>query len=75
MNHVEAKHLNVNYTCDQCSKSFRSRNSLKTHVSTNHSVMGGTGGSPGADNSPKLQGNFSAPPNKFKAGYYSEPYM
>jgi len=74
MNHVEAKHLNVNYTCDQCSKSFRSRNSLKTHVSTNHSVLG-TGSSPGAYNSPKLQGNFSAPPNKFKQGYYSEPYM
>ena len=36
MNHVEAKHLNVNYDCDQCNKNFRSRNSLKTHVSINH---------------------------------------
>ena len=43
MNHVEAKHLNVDYVCGKCIKSFRSRNSLKTHVSTYHSVPGGSG--------------------------------
>jgi len=39
MNHVEAKHLNVNYSCDHCTKSFRSRNSYKTHVSSYHSAI------------------------------------
>jgi len=77
MNHVEAKHLNVNYNCDQCSKSFRSRNSLKTHVSVYHSGTG-TGSSDVAFmNKPKLQGHqsYSNSPNSYKQGFYSEPYM
>ena len=89
MNHVEAKHLTVNYNCDQCSKSFRSRNSLKTHVSTYHSVPGsgmspvaynsvpGSGMSPVAYNLTKMQGsqNYSSPPIKFKQEYYSDQYI
>jgi len=79
MNHVEAKHLNVNYNCDQCTKSFRSRNSLKTHVSTYHSAISSAGSSPvGAYNLQKMhQGHqsFRPPANKFKQEYYSEPYM
>eukprot|EP00090_Calanus_glacialis_P035451 TRINITY_DN6052_c0_g2_i1.p1 TRINITY_DN6052_c0_g2~~TRINITY_DN6052_c0_g2_i1.p1 ORF type:complete len:365 (-),score=92.29 TRINITY_DN6052_c0_g2_i1:686-1780(-) len=76
MNHVEAKHLNVNYNCDHCTKSFRSRNSMKTHVSTYHSASA-PGSSPVAYNQPKLQGHqsFSTSPNKFKQDYYSEPYL
>ena len=68
MNHVEAKHLNVNYDCDKCIKSFRSRNSLKTHVSTYHSVPGGS--SPVTYELPQIQmqgqPNFAPPPYKFK---------
>jgi len=77
MNHVEAKHLNVNYDCDSCTKSFRSRNSLKTHVSTYHSVPGGS--SPVAYKIPQIQmqgqPNFEPAPYKFKQEYNSEPFM
>jgi len=74
MNHVEAKHLTVNYNCDQCSKSFRSRNSLKTHVSTYHSVLG-SGMSPVAYNLTKMQGslNYSSPPKMQGSLTYSSP--
>jgi len=86
MNHVEAKHLNVNYNCDQCTKSFRSRNSLKTHVSVYHSgTAPGSGSSEGAFNKPKLPGyqspkvpgypSYSTSPNQFKQGNFRQPYM
>jgi len=75
MNHVEAKHLNVNYNCDQCNKSFRSRNSLKTHVSTYHGSSG-TGDNQVSFNQSKFHGHqsYTSPPIKYKQDYYSENY-
>ena len=37
MNHIEAKHISVLYSCEECGKEFKSRNSWKTHKSVYHS--------------------------------------
>ena len=37
MNHIEAKHISVLYSCEDCGKEFKSRNSWKTHKSVYHS--------------------------------------
>ena len=39
MSHVEAKHLNVVYSCEECGKEFKSRNNWKTHKSVYHSAL------------------------------------
>ena len=37
VNHIEAKHINgMSHPCNQCGKSFRSRNSCTVHVTTFH---------------------------------------
>ena len=40
-NHIEAKHIEgVSHPCNQCGKSFRSRNSLSKHISVYHKSPG-----------------------------------
>ena len=36
--HVEAKHLSVTYSCEQCGKEFGSRNNWRQHKIRNHSI-------------------------------------
>ena len=37
-NHKESAHSNITYTCDQCGKNFRSKQTLHGHVKTVHSA-------------------------------------